>query len=139
MADNEIKDRLKQAISAFYGIYGAQTKFAQALSVTNVAVSEWINGKVRIPQAVFEWFAANTDIRVEWILTGAEPMWKPVNLGESRQDIEELARKGHVVYYRGEEVSFEELVDLLDIVRRAEARRKGNNNKEETDDRDAKI
>jgi transcriptional regulator with XRE-family HTH domain len=118
MIDNDLKYRLKKAISAYFGVYGAQHKFAEALGVPDSTVSKYISGALNIPNEAIRWFGEHTDIRVEWILTGEPPMWRPIDLGESRQDVEELARRGHVVYYRGEEVPFEEIVEMLDFARR---------------------
>jgi hypothetical protein len=119
MSDTDLRKRLRAAIGGCFPGVGAQTRFAKALQASDYQVSSWLSGRLNIPQAVFEWFANNTKIRVEWILTGEGDKWKKLNLGKSREDIEVLAREGKFVCYRGEDISFEEIVTYLDAARRA--------------------
>jgi len=116
--DKEIGVRLSMAINAFLGPRRQQV-FAKLVGVSPSRVTDYIKGRRRIPQEVFIWFAENTDIRVEWILTGDEPMWKPIDYGQTRQDAEELAKRASVVSYKGEEFTFQEVVRLIEMARDA--------------------
>ena len=116
--DREIGVRLAMAINAFLGPR-RQHVFAKLVGVSPSRVTDYIKGRRRIPQEIFVWFAEHTDIRVDWILTGNEPMWKQIDYGRTRQDAEELAKRATVVSYKGEEFTFKEIVRLIEMARDA--------------------
>lgn len=124
ISDNKIGERLGWVIDQIYGPRN-RVEFVKDVGLTSSGkLSNYIHGRHKVPQYIFDWLGAHTDINLHWLQTGKGDPWMPPDPNAKELDLDELAEKGVVFTCGNEDYSAEEIREIIEGIKRARAKRK---------------